>query len=230
MNVKLLCSLPIAALFLVGTSRADAMSFTTFQTRDAFDRAVGANSLSTQDFNSIETPVDFRNSSITVGELTLSDTSGFRARIGRAPATLPTLNINNTPLAQLSARDANGAAIAFNESITAFGATFAAISDGGRDTRFVFEDGSNLAIPFRGAGMTLSDNGFFGFVASSPIRSFSFRRFDGVAADGFSVDNVLFKPAQEAPTQAVPTPALLPGLIGIGIAAIKRKIKSSKSE
>ena len=230
MNVKLLCSLPIAALFLVGTSRADAMSFTTFQTKDAFERAVGANRLSTQDFDSIEAPIDFRNSSVAVGELTLSDTSGFRAIIGRASATLPTLNINNTPLAQLSARDTNGAAIAFNSSITAFGATFAAISDGGRDTRFVFEDGSNLAIPFRGAGMNLADNGFFGFVASDPVRSFSFRRFDGAAADGFSVDNISFGTAQKAPSQAVPTPALLPGLIGMGIAAIKRKAKASKSE
>lgn len=227
MNVKLLCSLPIAALLLVGTSRADAMSFTAFQTREAFENVVGEGNLMTQNFNSIEAPVDFRKSSVSIGKLTLTDTSDFRARIAKAPATIPTLNINNTPAALLSARAANGAAISFDVPITAFGATFAAISDGGRDTRFVFEDGSNLAIPFRGSGMDLIDDGFFGFVTDAPINSFRFRRFDGASADGFSVDDALFGRAKEKPSQDVPTPALLPGLIGMGIAALKKKKQAS---
>lgn len=227
MNTKLLCSLPVAALFFAVPSRVNAMGFTEFHSRSSFEAAIGTARFRTENFESLSTDEDFRNSSTSVGEITLSDNSGFRARIAKAPEVIPTLNINNTRIAQLSARSANGAEIAFDSPITAFGATFTAISNDGRDTRFVFGDGSNLAIPFRGSGGALVGDGFFGFVADSPIDSFRFRRFDGALADGFSIDDLIYGNAQTAvsPTP-VPTPALLPGLIGMGVAAARKRKKA----
>lgn len=227
MNIKLLCSLPVAATLLVVPSRANAMSFTTFETRGAFEAALGTNGLYTETFDNVRNAPDFRNSSVSVGNLTLSDNSGFRAKIAAAPDNLPTLNINNTPAALLSARSTDGATFAFKNPITAFGGIFAAISNDGRDTRAVFNDGSNLAIPFRGDGGSLIGDGFFGFIADSPFETFKFRRFDDSLADGFSVDNVAFGTNVDTkPPQAVPTPALLPGIIGFGIAALRKRKQS----
>lgn len=229
MNTKLLCSLPVAMLFFVMPSPAEAMSFTTFDSRSAFENATGADRFETEDFNNV-TATDFRNTSQTVGGLTLSDNSGFRARIATSPAAVPTLNIDGSPAALLSARAENGAAIAFSSPITAFGAAFAGVSNGGRDTRFVFNDGTDLAIPFRGVGGDLINDGFFGFVADSPFDSFRFRRFDGTLADGFSVDNVLFRTAQANAPQPVPSPALLPGIVGMGAAALRRRRRSQAAK
>ncbi len=230
MNIKLLCSLPVAATLLAVPSRAEAMSFTTFTTRSAFEAALGTNRFNTETFDNVKNAPDFRNSSLSVGDLTLSDDSGFRAEIAEAPAALPTLNINNTPAALLSARSTNGASLAFKSPITALGGSFASISNDGRDTRAVFDDGSNLAIPFRGSGGSLIDGGFFGFIADSPFESFKFRRFDDSFADGFSIDNAIFGRTDTAPPpQAVPTPALLPGIIGFGVAALRKRKQSRKS-
>ena len=229
MTIKLLCSLPVAALFFAVASRAEAMSFTTFEDRGAFEATLGADSFVVQDFNSFSNAADFRNSSISVGDITFSDNSGFRAGIGPAPTGVPTLNIDDTPAVQLSARDSNGATLTFDTPRIAFGATFAAISNGGRDTRIVFGEEANLAVPFRGAGGGTNAAGFFGFVSDSPFESFSFRRFDGALADGFAIDNVSSSASLAAPDQVVPTPALLPGLIGMGTAAWRKRKRAQAS-
>jgi len=231
MHIKLLYSLPVAAMFWGVSSRVEAMSFFTFQNRSAFEAALGTSGFTTETFDGVQTPSDFLNGSISVGDLTLSDDSGFRASIDLAPSTLPALNVNNTPLALLSARSANGATISFRSPVMAFGGTFTAISNDGRDTRAVFDDGSNLAIPFRGSGTSLVGDGFFGFVSDSPFSAFKIRRFDDKLADGFALDDAVFgtKPAPASPSQPVPTPALLPGIIGFGVAALRKRRQSNLS-
>ena len=227
MNIKLLRSLPVAALFFAVAPSAEAMSFTTFEDRAAFEANVGAGNFAIQDFNQITNSPDFRNTQLRVGDVTFSDNSGFRARVGRAPKGVPTLNINDTPAVQLSARSTDGATLSFDAPRTFFGATFAAISNGERDTRIVFDEGTNLAVPFQGAGGDLEAASFFGFVTDSPFASFSFRRFDAALADGFVIDDIVSGAAVSgSPSEVVPTPALLPGLFGMGVAAWRKRKQS----
>lgn len=82
-------------------------------------------------------------------------------------------------------------------------------------------DGGIQTVSFKAdAGITNSSYSFFGLVGDGPFDSFTF--FDGVSSGNgndfnFKVDNF---------TAAVPTPALLPGLIGMGVAALRKRQKA----
>ena len=101
----------------------------------------------------------------------------------------------------------------FDFPITAFGANWAGISDGGRITSFDIA-GTILAFPE-------INGGFFGFVSdiafSGPLLFLS-----AGAPDGFGIDNVVYS----AVAVAEPTTLALfgIGLAGIGLARRRKKV------
>ncbi|MGB3299195.1 MAG: hypothetical protein WBA76_13070 [Phormidesmis sp.] len=147
-------SLSATVMALAMQSRAEALTFTTYTNRSDFEAAIKVGKLSTQNFNSYTQDTGFRNKSLTVGDLTLTDTSGnsLHSKIDASPFAPAELNINNTSYASLYAKLNSGPSIGFNSAITAFGADFGEIANTAQGTRFEFDDGSSLLIPNRGTG------------------------------------------------------------------------------
>ncbi|MGB3299196.1 MAG: PTPA-CTERM sorting domain-containing protein, partial [Phormidesmis sp.] len=127
------------------------------------------------------------------------------------------------PYVSLLATQTNGPIIGFNSAITAFGADFARISNSTQGARFEFGDGSVLSIPNRGSGNSagdgslLTDGGFFGFTADSAFDSFKIRTVN--SSNRFSMDNLSYDAATPVPTPA----AILPSLLGMGVAAWRKR-------
>ena len=74
-------------------------------------------------------------------------------------------------------------------------------------------------------------SGFLGFISDTPFTSAAFNQVGVTGTVGFRADNLSYAQFNGGDPAVVPTPALLPGLIGMGIAAWrKRKGEAAESE
>ncbi|NES04638.1 MAG: PEP-CTERM sorting domain-containing protein [Okeania sp. SIO2F4] len=206
-TVKSLAS--IAVLSTLSAGIAEAANFTTFTDRADWEAAVG--SFSEEDFNDFTTEVSFEQSSLDVGDFTLvglGSRSFGRNFIDVPPAQFSVFNIDGTPNVNALAFFSDATRLDFDSPITAFGADFAAISNGFFTTEFVIGSDA-IDIPD-------TPLGFFGFVSDM---SFSEILFQGTG-DGFSFDNVVYGQV------STPEPASILGLLAfgaIGGSMLKRK-------
>ncbi len=215
MKQKLLLALSAMAMALVIQPRAEALTFTTFTDRSEFEAAVGASLLTTEDFNRFESDYNFTRRSFTNGDLTITG-NGSRSFIDAPAFRNADKNVDGTTMAVVSANSEISSSLSFSTAIRSFGADFADFSEGQHDTRFKFSDGTTLAPILTGA----NGSGFFGFIADSQISSFGFEAF-GIN-DGLGIDNIAYS-ASAGNATAVPTPAPLLGVIGMGIAAVRKR-------
>lgn len=217
MKQKLLLALSALAMAFIVQPRAEALSFTTFTDRSEFESVVGAGSLLRQDFNGFTSDINLREGSLTIGDFTLAG-NGNRTYIDTPNFRQPDKVVDGTTVATVYATESSSSSLSFFDGIGSFGADFADFSEN-RDTRFKFSDGTTLS-PILDA----SGSGFFGFIADSQISSFGFQAF-GIN-DGIGIDNIAYSAftleGDGEPT-AVPTPAPLLGVIGMGIAAIRKR-------
>lgn len=217
MKQKLLLALSAVAMAFIIQPRAEALSFTTFTDRSAFEAAVGAGSLTGQDFNRYTRDFTLTNSTNVIGDLAIAG-NGNRTYID-VPAfrnVNKSKTIDGSAMLTVFASGADSSSLSFSSGITSFGADFADFSEN-RDTRFRFNDGTTLAPVLTGA----NGSGFFGFIADSQISSFGFQAF-GID-DGIGIDNIVYSAFSEEEATPVPTPAPLLGVIGMGIAAIRKR-------
>lgn len=75
------------------------------------------------------------------------------------------------------------------------------------------------------SALNFPNRAFIGFISETPISSLSFTSLDGYP----QLDNFTFGSRIVEQSTPIPTPALLPGLIGLGVAAWKRR-KSAVSQ
>jgi hypothetical protein len=121
----------------------------------------------------------------------------------------------------------------FVNPIQAFGAYITGLGTRSGDVMLQFNDGSNQSYNLSNILRNGSPGGasFFGFTeAGKSISSVTFAEMTGNRDDGadlYGIDDVRFVSS----SQPIPTPALLPGLMGVGLGVWrKRKGESAKQE
>ncbi len=108
---------------------------------------------------------------------------------------------------------------AFANPIQAFGAYITGLGSASvGQALLLFNDGSAQTFNLSTAiGSSDGGVGFFGFTdAGKFISSVTFKSGTGTGEDVYGIDDVRY-------VTAVPTPALLPGLVGIGLAAMRKR-------
>jgi hypothetical protein len=197
---------PAAAAVIVATDRASweaLVSSFTVETFSAFDGA------------------QTEGAGVDIGSFTVqqvgTDFGGLFSEISTTVGTA--FSINQGP-ALGGATNAGGTGIrfTFESLINSWAADLSGFSDGGRS--------SAIAINISGSPFTIAEGQtFFGVVDTTNF----FNQVDVVYVsgdpDGVALDNVSY-----GTTTPIPTPALLPGLIGLGLGVLrKRKAEAAKS-
>jgi hypothetical protein len=116
---------------------------------------------------------------------------------------------------------------AFANPIQAFGAYITGLGTSSGQALLEFNDGSNQSYNLSNIFASSGGAGFFGFTeAGKSIASVAFVSATGSGADVYGIDDVRFVSSAQ-----VPAPALLPGLIGLGMGVLrKRKAETAESD
>lgn len=111
---------------------------------------------------------------------------------------------------------------AFKHALTAFGIDINTFSQGGSITATTSNGDSinSLFDPFPGS----PTGEFLGFFSDTEFSSITLA---GVGANNFSLDTLR---GVESSSTPIPTPALLPGLIGMGVAALRKSKQEAETE
>lgn len=200
---------------LAFSSSAHALSFTTFTNEAAFRAAAG--SLSTETFNSFAVDTSFNNGgtvNLTDFRLTGIGNTGAGNKIDVPPLDFAELNIDGTPVTRGFTSGTVGFNTTFNSPITAFGGTFAAVSDSGITQLRVGTD-TVANIPTSIVPI------FFGFIADSSFTTVTFASANALN-DGFGADNFLYSGATAVPFEFDPSLGL--GALG-GLWTIRKVLK-----
>ncbi|MEM6760361.1 MAG: VPLPA-CTERM sorting domain-containing protein [Pseudomonadota bacterium] len=172
-----------------------------------------------EDFNFITSDQSFRNSAVSVNDLTFSVTgstpfASFVYRIDARPiARVLNISVENTTQANFGLTSGTVNTISFARPVTAFGADFANLgTSSGRTT--ISAGGDSIDITSRNPG-------FFGFSSATPFSSVSFTSNQINSVNLIALDNVLYAPVPVP----VPVPATLPLLlVGLGgLVALRRR-------
>ena len=218
MNYLLLRSATVAVA-LAGTLPAAAAT-TVFTDRTAFNAAAGA--VTTENFNSYVSEVDFRTAPFDFGPFSIAGfgDQGGRNFIDVPPAQFGQFTGDGTTNLNLFTRlaDGSGFEISFDAPVFAFGGDFSSMQDGLLRTRIIAA-GDVLTPSIAGS----FDTRFFGFTSDT---AFSSIRFEGTYdGDGFSGDNFSFS---RRPGGAVPEPATWAFMI-LGFGAVGASMRRRKA-
>jgi hypothetical protein len=115
---------------------------------------------------------------------------------------------------------------AFANPIQAFGAYVTGLGTSSGQALLQFNDGTDQSYNLSAILASSGGAGFFGFTdAGKSITSVAFVSATGSGGDIYGIDDVRFVSSAQ-----VPTPALFPGLIGLGVGVLrKRKAKAVES-
>jgi hypothetical protein len=219
----------VALVFLASTTLSSIAAITEYTA--SADFAAAASGTTTENFDSISADTQFRTSSATVGELTLTGFGPNQSTFNVINPTPPgpgssIYNVNGSSFINGITAVDTGFKITFNSAITAFGADFRGFNNLHSTTRsFVVVNGEELSAPVVPGN---ADASFFGFISDTPFTEITFVRNPALAfgsTDAFGMDNVVFG------IGAVPEPStwalMILGFAGVGFMAYRRKSKSA---
>jgi hypothetical protein len=117
----------------------------------------------------------------------------------------------------------------FATPIQAFGAYVTGLGTAIGQVLLQYNDGTLQSVNLSALiGSPSGGVGFFGFTASGKsISSVLFTSATGSGGDRYGIDDVRYVSASAEP---IPTPALLPGLVGMGVAALRKKREDQAAE
>ena len=205
----------VSALVMLAASSVSAATFNTFTDRTAFEAATA--SVQTEDFNSFESEVSFNGQDLTIGDLTLRNDSSNQGRglIDIPPHIFGIFSVDGTANANFVVnKNFNSVVLTFANTITAFGADFAALNNDALGVEFEVL-GERITPPVQ-QGTTVQ---FFGFTSDTGFNSISLvgasetSPFDGFAGDNFTFGDAIV----EATVVPLPAPAglLLAAMAGL---------------
>jgi hypothetical protein len=176
--------------------------------RTAWEAAVGG-SFVEEDFSTTAsgsyetTPIDVGDFTVSVSGSTFGSSWHNIGPLGSGGAA--SSSVNGSQQLNLSTGDVGGTTLEFDNSIYAFGANWAGVSDS-RTTSFLI-DGIELDIP----ALT---GGFFGFVSDTALTT-NFLTLTAGAADGFGMDDLVY-----SYSSSVPEPSTV-ALLGLGVLGLR---------
>jgi hypothetical protein len=117
----------------------------------------------------------------------------------------------------------------FATPVQAFGAYITGLGTQSGQALLQYNDGTLQSVNLSTLiGSPRGGVGFFGFTASrKSISSVLFASATGSGNDFYGIDDVRYVSASAEP---IPTPALLPGLVGLGVAALRKKRDEQAAE
>jgi len=202
---------------------APAEAFQVFTDRTAWQSAItGANPTVTETFDTSPLGISVVSSSyLTPSGITI----GAEKVGGISPESVG--NLSNRVFA--SVIDSQSASLVLPSPSVAFGVDLIQLSDFSGADNLNWSASLASGSPQTGAFVASFSPRFLGFVASNPNELISSVQFtSGGFLSSVNFDNATFATPKAA--TPIPTPALLPGLVGMGIAAYrKRKLASSTS-
>jgi hypothetical protein len=223
--------------FDAATQSANA-AIVQFSGSDSGATAVGGNSLTQSNL--------FNTAAAGLGSVNLIDFEGLAD--GSNPVVLPGVTVTGAPSAPAGTVGVNTSAtidnllggnttaggskywrtsvikdtvFAFANPVQAFGAYITGLGSASvGQALLLFNDGSAQTFNLSTAiGNANGGVGFFGFTdAGKFISSVTFKTGTGTGEDVYGIDDVRY-----VSSTAIPTPALLPGLVGIGLAAMRKR-------